>query len=317
MSAVVYLGRVLRILLAAGLFASLLVGGTRPAQAQVPDRTAQAQRDFEAAKAAFKEHDLAKARSLLEEAVGLVPRFTDAQYLLGVVEARAERWQEALDHYEKAIEIGPPQAVHHYGAAVCQRALGQAEASRESLAKARDLVRGALAKDKAPAAALNQLMGEIDFQGACLARDAGDEEACRRLLDAALVEFPSNAKIQGEKGASLLRAGDAKGAVQLLESALAAAPDDLSILYTLGRALVAAGRTAEGKEKLELYRRKDEERREELNAQRRKLEAQKLAFQADALLKQGNKDAARDLAKKAYAFDPKNTLAEHVLEATQ
>src|SRR6266480_4618344 len=111
-----HVAKVLRILLASALFASILFGRSSVAE---DDVVTQAKARFTAAQKAFDKGMLAAARDELIAALELVPRFTDAQYLLAVVYSRAERWRDALERYEKALEIGPAHPRHHYGIGAC------------------------------------------------------------------------------------------------------------------------------------------------------------------------------------------------------
>jgi tetratricopeptide (TPR) repeat protein len=284
-----HLARVLRILLAAALFASLLHGD--PAFADDPVEQAKAHHAL--GETALAEGKLGTARDELLKALELVPRFTDAQYALGNVYARAERWQDAIVRYEKALEIGPAHPKYHYGIGCCERALGHADKARAALAQARDAyaeVALALATGRAKGppgrgAELTRAVVQVDLQLAALAREDGDDESVARILDRALAIEPSNAKLLAERGGLLLRRNDAKGAVSAYEKALEGAPTDLAILYSLGRALVAAGRADEGNEKLARH--------------------------------EGRKDAARDLAAKALQADPENALAVTVRDAAK
>jgi Tfp pilus assembly protein PilF len=299
-----HLVRVLRLLLAAGLFAGILHGRS-PVLAQ--DAVERARARFEAGKKALAEGKLAAARDELTAAIDLVPRFGDAQFLLARVYTKAERWQDALDHYKKALEIGPANANHHYGIGCCERALGHVALAREAFGKARAMYPDPVDDAKKAAVA------EIEFQRAAAAREDGDDDAAAKALDAGLALEPANPRLLAERGGLLMRKNDAAGAVSAYEKAFAAAPSDLAILYNLGRALVAAGRADEGQEKLASFKAKDEARRQALNDQRRRDQARSLAARAELELHEGRKESARDLAQRALAADPDNTLAAQVL----
>jgi tetratricopeptide (TPR) repeat protein len=314
-----YLVKLARIMLAAGLFAVILLGGPRPSYGD--ERIEAAKRDYAEAEKALKEGHIAIAREALLSALKLVPRYSDAEFLLGVIEERSQRWQDAIDHYKKSLEIGPELAMHHYGIGVCQEMLGDLTAAKVSLEKAHDLAAKTVA-EAGGEASIKQALAEIDYHLACVARDAGDDDECKKRIELGISEDPGTprtlgAKLLSEKGALLLRTNDPAGAVKALEKALELLPDDLPSLYKLGRALVAGGREAEGKAKLERYEKLDAERRQKVNEQRRKDQAELLAGQAQAALKDGRKEEARALAKQAYGMDPSNTTAVSVLQATQ
>ncbi|HZV01424.1 MAG TPA: tetratricopeptide repeat protein [Planctomycetota bacterium] len=323
MSVFAYLVKLARLLLAAGLFATLLMGETRSAAAQdaIP---AEARAHYDEADKQFRDGNLAQARNELVKTLELAPRFADAEYLLGVVYARTERYQDAIAHYSSAIAIGPERPAHYYGKGVCQRAVGDTKGSRESLNKARDMIAHDLetAKSLGEAGAqkvktIERFLAEVDCNLAVLARDEGDDAQCKKLLDEAASRDPGSPKIAAEKGMLLLRQGDAKGAVLALQAAFDAAPENLTVLYNLGRALMAAGREEEGRKALARFKEEDEDRRSRLNEQRRKDEAEKLAQRAELEFHEGRKGPARELAQKAYVLDPANDRAKEVLRSTQ
>ncbi len=295
MSVLAYLVKLARLLLAAGLFATLLMGETRPAAAQdgVPE---EARVHYAAADKEFQGGNLGKARDELVKTLEIAPRFADAEYLLGVVYARTERYQDAIVHYSSAIAIGPERAAHDYGKGVCQRACGDTKGARESLTRARDMLTGQIetARSLGQAGAeklksLERFIAEVDCNLSAVARDEGDEALCKKLIDQAATEDPGSAKIATERGMLLLRQGDAKGAVLALQAAFDATPENLTVLYNLGRALMAAGREEEGRKALARFKEEDEDRRSRLNEQRRKDEAEKLAQRAELEFHEGRK----------------------------
>ncbi len=214
MSVLAYSVKLARLMLAAGLFATLLLGGPRPSYGD--DRVEEAKRDYAEAEQAVKDGRLAVAREALLSALRLVPRYSDAEFLLAVIEERSQRWQDAIDHYKKSLEIGPELAMHHYGIGVCQEMLGDLKAARTSLEKAHELA-AATVTEAAGQASIKQALAEIDYHLACVARDAGDDAECRKRLDLGLSEDPGTprtlgAKLLSEKGALLLRTSDPAGA---------------------------------------------------------------------------------------------------------
>jgi tetratricopeptide (TPR) repeat protein len=72
-----------------------------------------------------------KAFAKLEEAVRIDPEFRDAHTNLGVAYARAGRVEEAMQHFRRALEIGPPDVVIYsnlaWGSATLQQ-VSEAEA---------------------------------------------------------------------------------------------------------------------------------------------------------------------------------------------
>jgi tetratricopeptide (TPR) repeat protein len=313
-----------RILLAAGLLAGLFVGGD-PAQAQEPP-SPEAVAHADAGRKALEEGKLAAARDELRAAIAMAPGYGDAHLLLGTVYARAERWRDALPCYERALEIGPARAAHHYGVGCCLRGLGDLAPARDAFTKARELAEKELAAAKAERAAAGGgspdrevgTLAEIDYQLACVARESGDDDGAAAAIDRGLAAVPDHPKLLAEKGALLLRRGDPAGAVSSLEKARARAPDDGTLLYDLGRALLLVpGREAEGRAKLAEFRAFDEERRTRVNDGRRRAQAQALAARAELELRDGRKAPARTLAARALELDPTNELAKQIADSSR
>lgn len=315
-----------KLLLLASLCAAFLAGDVAKAQEKQDDLIARAKARYESGRKAFEEGKLARGRDELLAALELVPRFTDAHYLLGVLYARAERWDDALDHYTKALEIGPPDPKHYYGIGCCKRAKSDPKGAREAFDKARagyelQLARIEASRAKHPEdaardkaeAAFGSALVEVEVQVAATAREDGDEDAVLAACDRGLARSPDHPKLVAEKGNLQLRRGDA-AAVATLETAVKLAPDDVALLYSLGRALIAAGREDEGKAKLREFKARDEERRARVFGDRRKDAAQSLAARAELELHDGHKDKARELADRSIENDPANALAKTVLE---
>jgi tetratricopeptide (TPR) repeat protein len=299
------------------LVVALVLGLSPSARAQ--DRVAKAKELFQSAQKALAAGNEADAKALLEQAVEQVDRFTDAHYLLGVVLAREERWQDALAHFEKALAVEPSHPRSLYGQGACKRALGDRDGARAALERAKATYDLSLSRPSAPAAAVDAQRREraaVLVELALLARDEGDEKAEAEALDHALDDDARSAKALAAKGDLLLRRGDAKGAVELLERARAIDARDLASLWALGRALVAARRDDEGRAKLDEYRKLDDERRARLTAERRRTLALKAALRAEDALAAGRLDEAAALARKALEADAECERARRVLERT-
>jgi tetratricopeptide (TPR) repeat protein len=85
-------------------------------------------------------HDLKKAIAELEEAIRIEPTFRDAHTNLGVQLARFGRIPEALEQFEKALEIGPPTVIVYSNLAL-------AHAMLHNFRPAENFARKALALD--------------------------------------------------------------------------------------------------------------------------------------------------------------------------
>jgi len=56
-------------------------------------------------------NDMPRAIAKLEEAIRIDPAYRDAHTNLGAQFARSGRYEEALDHFRRALEIGPPDTI--------------------------------------------------------------------------------------------------------------------------------------------------------------------------------------------------------------
>jgi tetratricopeptide (TPR) repeat protein len=99
-----------------------------------------------------------KAVAKLEEAVRIDPEFRDAHTNLGTEYARAGRVDEAMQHFRRALEIGPPDVIIYSNlswACLAQRRVSEAE----------EFGRKAIALDAANAKAHLMLGTALAMQG--------------------------------------------------------------------------------------------------------------------------------------------------------
>jgi tetratricopeptide (TPR) repeat protein len=105
-----------------------------------------------------QKHEPLKAVARLEEAVRIDPEFRDAHTNLGTEYARAGRVDEAMQHFRRALEIGPPDVIIYSNlswACLAQRRVSEAE----------EFGRKAIALDAANAKAHLMLGTALAMQG--------------------------------------------------------------------------------------------------------------------------------------------------------
>ncbi|HEY6393498.1 MAG TPA: tetratricopeptide repeat protein [Bryobacteraceae bacterium] len=132
----------------------------------------QALRCIAEAQRYIQKDEPSKAVAKLEEAVSIDPEYRDAHTNLGAEYARAGRLEEAMRHFRRALEIGPPNVIIYSN-------LAWASAALRRVPEAEGFARKAIALDASNAKAHLVL-------GSALAMQPGkDTEAIRQLQIAA------------------------------------------------------------------------------------------------------------------------------------
>lgn len=111
---------------------------------------------FEQALAAARKKDLAGAESLVKEAIRIEPREGRFHEFLGELQLAQKQPQEAIPHYQKAIDLNPDYFGSYLGAGVAQYETGNKAKAEEWLTKSVDLLPtapaayylGAIARDR-------------------------------------------------------------------------------------------------------------------------------------------------------------------------
>jgi tetratricopeptide (TPR) repeat protein len=88
-------------------------------------------------------------------------------YLLGLAALRQLRYDDAVEHLRKAVELDPNEATLRFQLGIALSSLGRSEEAREQFEKA---------------AELDPLHGGAQYQLATIARKAGDQEAATRYM---------------------------------------------------------------------------------------------------------------------------------------
>jgi beta-barrel assembly-enhancing protease len=124
---------------------------------------------YDQAMAAMQKKDVARARTLAQEAISLVPQEGRFHQLLGDIAVSDKKYQEAAPHYDKAIALSPDYFGSYLGAGIAQYQLGNRDRAAQWLEQSAKLL---------PTAPAALYLGNI-------ARDRGDRAGALKLYQAA------------------------------------------------------------------------------------------------------------------------------------
>jgi predicted Zn-dependent protease len=141
---------------------------------------------YDAAMAAGRKGDLAQAKSLAAEAARLAPKEGRFRQLLGEIALAEKKPQEAVGHYQKAIELNPGYFGSYLGGGVAQYRAGDKAKAEQWLTQSAKLL---------PTAPAVYFLGN-------LARDKGDTQTAVKYYRAAA---SSNSDIGKSAAAELVR----------------------------------------------------------------------------------------------------------------
>jgi len=141
---------------------------------------------YDAAMAAAQKKDYAQARSLANEAIKLVPQEGRFHQLLGQIALTEKKPQEAVGHYQKAIQLDPNFFGSYLGGGVAQYRVGDKAKAEQWLTQSMKLL---------PTAPAVYFLGN-------LARDKGDTQSAIKYYQAAAT---SNSNIGQQAAAELVR----------------------------------------------------------------------------------------------------------------
>ncbi len=136
--------------------------------------------------AAARKKDYAQAKSLANEAVQLLPREARFHQMLGELALNDKKPNDAIPHYQKAIELDPDYFGSYLGAGVAQLRAGNKSKAEEWLTRSAELL---------PTAPAAYYLGTI-------ARDRGDTRKAMQLFEAAA---GSQSEIGKEAAAEFVR----------------------------------------------------------------------------------------------------------------
>jgi Flp pilus assembly protein TadD len=176
--------------------------------------------------ASEEEGDDAAAGAAYARALAIWDEFSDAHYNLAGVEARHQRWADAVGHYREATRLQPGNVSYlvNYGNSLTHA--GRAADAIEPLERAVSIE---ATSDKA--------WNNLGAAYLALGRAGDAERAWREAsrLEPASAEYVMNVAMAVEAG------GDAGGAVEAWARAARMRPDDPIVRYRQGRALEKAG----------------------------------------------------------------------------
>lgn len=221
------------------------------------------------ANALIRENELDRARTLLEEFTKDNKTYPMPYAVLGAIALRQDRNADAVDQFKQAI-ASEPQATQLYGGlAMAQEKVGDKKAAEQARAKAGDIAPslpdpmmerilpiidlkapvGAAAAAPANAAQPVSAGNEPPLVGpkqtamleAGMSATAGNVDAARKTLDAALRQFPNDTELLLSYARIEAAAGKFDAARSRVRAATAAAPKEAGAWYVQGMIEEAAG----------------------------------------------------------------------------
>lgn len=89
-----------------------------------------------AGKRAFKENDLNQAELILKEAIGNGASYPDIHYTIGLIYHKWERYDEAVDHFRKSVELNPNYIEALLSLSITLNDLGRYDEAKAAYARA-------------------------------------------------------------------------------------------------------------------------------------------------------------------------------------
>lgn len=198
---------------------------------------------------AYTHGDYATAVADLREVVRRQPRFADVHHLLGVCYGLVGRPADALESFERALEINPRYVEALINRAITLHELGRYEEARVSfeMASEADLEEGV---GRYPSVLATQL-AYGHAQLAQLYREAGAAEETVEQLRRAVDLRPRFADIRNQLARALIDSGDPRAAIEELRQILDVNPNFLSARINLGLAWYRSGDQEEARREWE------------------------------------------------------------------
>lgn len=244
------------------------------------------------ARTAREKNDTRGAQTLLERAVRIDPRESVGQVALADLRAEAGDLPQAEQGYKRVLDSKPSNAQALRGLVAVYGRQGRAD---EALALARQL----------PPEQAGQIGGLRDIQveqARAKARqqaDAGDAAGAQRTLEDAMLAAPDSPWVRLDLASIYRRQGLVAEARGVMEGLLMSQPDMPDALYASALLASETGDAAGGIQYLE--RIPAASRTRDMAALQRRLWAQSQAQRAQALARQGQIDAARQVLGQAEA----------------
>ena len=178
----------------------------------------------------FQRGQAAQAIDEYQKALEIKPDFLEARHNLANASASLGRSAEAIEQYQKALEINPDDAAAHNSLGTVLLQQGR---PADAIAQYQQALR------------INPDYAEAHY-------NLGNALVSRGRLDDAIDQYqqavrirPDYADAQGNLGHALLRAGNVEEAIGHLREALRLMPDSVVAHYNLGNALLQSGRAPE------------------------------------------------------------------------
>ena len=151
--------------------------------------------NFEQAMLAASKKDYARAEQLAREAAKMVPREGRFHEFIGEMELAQKRPEQAIPHYQKAIDLNPDYFGSYLGAGVAQYQAGNKQTAQEWLTKSMDLLPtapgayylGAIARDRG-----NRQQAMEYFQAAAGSQSQIGQRAAAEFMRMDLPQNPGN-----------------------------------------------------------------------------------------------------------------------------
>jgi protein O-mannosyl-transferase len=247
----------------------------------VSPRSVRAQFNFGVASEQAGDDDA--AATAYARAIAIWGQFSDAQYNLAGLDARHERWSEAVDHYREAARLQPGNVSYlvNYGNSLTHA--GRAAEALDPLERAASIEPGS---DKA--------WNNLGAAYLALGRASDSERAWREAarLDPDSAEYVMNVAMAVEAR------GDAGGAAEAWGRAARMRPADPIVRYREGRALEKAG---------DLTAAASAYRASSGLSPSSPVPLRSLGL---LLLRQGDRQAARETLERALALDPGGSVMD-------
>ncbi len=195
----------------------------------------------------LEQGDLQGASKAAGQASRGAPDLAYAHVLLGQIAAESGRADEAVEQFERALELEPEADRLHYLLAQVYRQLGQIESAEAHLARRGE--RGPRLPDPRSAELAQVKQGansELRRGNALLA--SGEYQAALAAFEAALASEPENVQARLNLGLAQLQLGQTGAALESAERAVQLGPEDMEAWRALGAIRAAAGEVDEAGE---------------------------------------------------------------------
>ncbi len=201
-----------------------------------------AQAGWEEGLAAFQGGDLATAAKEFQSLVDQQPEWYGGHLMLGQVQLKQDRNQDALTHLRKAYDLKPDDVN-------VQLPLGKAYLANGRYNEAATLLSGIDSRSlpAAKQAALQEML-------AAAYDKAGRSDEALTARAAAATASPNDAGAQYRYGVAAFNAGDTDAAIRALTKAKSLDPSDVQKAQTLLQAQIRSGQEKRGDAKLQAYR---------------------------------------------------------------